>query len=526
MSPASVANLRRALAPAAGCLFAVALLGACNTLPDAPAVAPTMALPAAADGPLAATARAVRATRGGDDALHLIKSARQGLTWRLALIDSARVSIDAQYFTWANDAAGSLILLHLWAAADRGVRVRLLIDDLYLVSQRSVRGTDKPVKLLDMHPNIEVKIFNPGKHRAGSLGLAGNYLGYFEEFNRRMHNKLLIADGHFAIMGGRNLANEYFGWHEPYNFLDLDVLAAGPVTGRIARAYDRYWNSQPAFPASGFKGSFTQQDVAVMRLELATAVKAAMGFTGDFPTRPRQWTTLLRQLPATMHSGKTIFLQDDPAIFESRRYRLYDMIRDLSRAASDDVVIVTPYLIPVEGFIDKLRQAVARGVRVRVLTASLAAGDHSAVHAHYKGYRPDLLDTGAELYEFHHQPNAEVRALADSAPVQGKFVALHPKVAVIDGKTCFVGSLNLDPRALVINTENGLLINSPGFCAELLGVVELLLAPDNAWRVSRDTRGKLQWSSSHGTVTRAPARGTGQRLADFLFRWLPVEGQL
>lgn len=516
----------RSLARAGWLACMLGLLNACNTLPPAPDVPPSYALPAAAEGPLAATAQTVRSTRGGDDALRLIKAARDGLEWRLALIDSAQVSIDAQYFTWAADASGQLILLHLWAAADRGVRVRLLIDDLYLVSQRSVRGTDKPIKVLDMHPNIEVKIFNPGKHRAGSLGLAGNYLGYFEEFNRRMHNKLLIADGHFAILGGRNLANEYFGWHQPYNFLDLDVLVAGPVTGRIAQAYDQYWNAQPAFPASGFRGDFTQTDVSVMRMELTQSVKAKMAVSGDLPVRPRQWGWLLRKLPATMHSGKSIFLQDDPAIFDNRTYRLHDMVNDLSGHASKDLVVVTPYLIPVEGFVERLQAIVNRGTRVRLLTASLAAGDHSAVHAHYKRYRPDILDTGAELYEFHHQPGPEVRALADSTPVRGDFVALHPKVAVIDGTQCFVGSLNLDPRAMVINTENGLLIKSPGLCGELLDVLELFLAPENAWRVTRDAGGKLQWTSAEGTVRRAPARGRGQRVADFLFRWLPVEDQL
>jgi putative cardiolipin synthase len=501
------------------------LLAACATLPPKPEVKPTLSLPATIDGPLAKTAQAVRSKSDGNDALLLLKSAREGIEWRLAIIDSARASIDVQYFTWADDTTGNLVMQHLWAAANRGVRVRLLVDDLYLVSQRSVRATDKPIAVLDAHPNIEVKIFNPGKYRSGTTGLAGNFLGSFKEFNRRMHNKLLLADGHFAILGGRNLADEYYGLHQPYNFLDLDVMVTGPVIERIGPAFDQYWISGPAYPASGFDGDPTPEDVTAMETELARAV-SGMAVPGFLPREPGDWSTLLQGLPADMHVARTVFLQDNPEVLEEHTYRLYHMLEDLSAESVEEVIIVTPYLIPTGDFVERLHGIVDNGARVRMLTASLASGDHSAVHAHYKKYRREILDTGLELYEFSQQPNAEVRALADMSPVRSDFIALHPKVFVADRRRCFVGSLNLDPRALDINTENGLLIHSKSFCNELADLLEQFMAPDSAWRVTVDDNDKLQWTSAQGNVNKAPARSFGQRLGDFFFRWLPLENQL
>ena len=501
------------------------MMGACATLPPAPKVEPSLALPATTDGPLAKTAQAVSSKSGDVDALLLLKSAREGIEWRLALIDSARAAIDVQYFTWADDTIGNLVLQHLWAAADRGVRVRLLVDDLYLVSQRSVKATDKPIAVLDAHPNIEVKIFNPGKYRSGTAGLAGNFLGSFKEFNRRMHNKLLIADGHFAILGGRNIANEYYGLHQPYNFLDLDVMVTGPVIEGIGQAFDQYWSSGPAYPASGFDGDPTQEDVAALAAELARDV-SGMTVPNYLPQMPGDWSTLLQNLPADMHIARTVFLQDNPEVLEEHTYRLYHMLEDLSAENVAEVIIVTPYLIPTGDFIERLHGIVDSGARVRILTASLASGDHSAVHAHYKKYRREILGTGLELYEFNHQPSAEVRALADLPPGRSDFIALHPKVFVADRKRCFVGSLNLDPRALDINTENGLLIHSSSFCSELADLLETFMAPESAWRVIVDNNGKLQWTSARGTVDKAPARSFSQRLGDFFFRWLPLENQL
>mgnify|MGYP001823719552 FL=1 len=190
------------------------------------------------------------------------------------------------------------------------------------------------------------------------------------------------------------------------------------------------------------------------------------------------------------------------------------------------MLIVSPYLIQVGNFLEQLQHASERGVRVRLLTASLASGDHSAVHAHYKKYRRAILDTGAELYESHHQPGHVIRSLADTHPVRSDFVALHPKTAASDRQRCFIGSLNLDPRAIKINTENALLINSAPFCSQLADLIEVYFNDENAWHVTLDEKGKPQWTSREGTVHKAPARSSGQRVSDFFFRLLPIEKQL
>jgi putative cardiolipin synthase len=340
-----------------------------------------------------------------------------------------------------------------------------------------------------------------------------------------MHNKLLLADGQFAILGGRNLADAYYGLHQPYNFLDLDVMVIGPVIEGIGRAFDKYWSSGPAYPASGFDGEPTQQDVTAMGAELVQGL-LGMAVPDNLPRQPVDWSTLLQNLPADMHIARTVFLQDNPEVLEDHTYRLYHMLEDLSAENVEEVIVVTPYLIPTGDLIERLHGIVDSGARVRMLTASLASGDHSAVHAHYKKYRREILDTGLELYEFSHQPSAEVRALADMPPVRSDFIALHPKVYVADRSRCFVGSLNLDPRALDINTENGLLIHSKSFCSELAELLEQFMAPESAWRVTVGDNDKLQWSSAQGTVYRAPARSFGQRISDFFFRWLPLENQL
>jgi putative cardiolipin synthase len=348
----------------------------------------------------------------------------------------------------------------------------------------------------------------------------------FDSYNRRMHNKLLLADGHFAILGGRNITNEYYGLHQPYNFLDIDVMVTGPVSGRIAKAFDLFWNSQPAYAIAPDKGARAGARQQKLRAEVAQDVAAQADLIGPLPPHTSDWSALLEDLPHRMHSGRSIFLQDNPEVLNNHTYRLIDMVADIGQGSEEEAIIVTPYLIPVGDFVEDLKAAVDAGVRVRVLTASLAAGDHSAVHAHYKKYRKQLLEAGIELHEMNHQPSEAVRKLADNPPVRGDFIALHPKVAISDRDRCFIGSLNLDPRAIELNTENGLYISSEGLCGELAELVEVYLAPENAWRVSFDENGKIQWTSSEGTVRRAPARSFGQRSSDFFFRLLPLEKQL
>jgi putative cardiolipin synthase len=227
-----------------------------------------------------------------------------------------------------------------------------------------------------------------------------------------------------------------------------------------------------------------------------------------------------------MTHGTAIFLQDEPVNRGNQEFRLYDMINLIVEPGSREMIISTPYLIPVGDFLDVVEEDVANGVNVSVLTNSLASVDHTVVNSHYKKYRDRILDTGVSLYEFHHKPSDSYVNLAEIDPQGDTFVGLHAKASVIDGQRCFIGSLNLDPRAVVLNTENGLYIESPEFCGDLEMFLKASISPENAWHVGRDEKGNKTWTSYEGVVDSQPARSGGQRVSDFFFRMLPVGGQL
>jgi cardiolipin synthase C len=506
------------------CALALGLiLAGCSKLPERPDMAQGQAASAADSGILHQLTQEVASLFDEPDAAMLVSRAQQAMELRLAMIDSATVSLDAQYFTWADDSSGNLLLDRFLRAADRGVRVRLLVDDLYLLSNSSLSGPDAVLAAIDAHPNVELRIYNPGRYRSGTLGIAGNFAGSFREFNSRMHNKLFIADGLLAMVGGRNLADEYYGLKEDYNFLDLDALVTGEVVPLMSSSFDLYWNADAAYPAAGLSPETGQEELDALRDELAEILQSYADKLVSYPAEPINWSQFLADALSRMHGIDATFLQDDPGVEGDETYRLVDMIAEFDLPEDREVTIVTPYLIPLEGALKELKESVEGGLEVTLLTASLASGDHTAVNAHYKKYRQGLLEAGANLYEFHHQPGPQLRGQADTAPITSGFVALHPKVSITDRRTCFVGSLNLDPRAMVLNTENGLVIESEGFCAELDDLVRLYLQPENSWHVTLDDAGKLQWTSYEGTVHKQPARSSSQRMSDFFFRMLPIE---
>jgi putative cardiolipin synthase len=442
------------------------------------------------------------------------------LQWRLALIDQATVAIDAQYFIWQSDEAGMLLFDRLLKAADRGVRVRLLVDDLTLAA------TDSTIAAIDKHPNFAIKIFNPGKVRDSTLGAVGEFLLYFRELNRRMHNKLLIADNQFSIVGGRNIGNEYFGLSEAYNFRDLDALVVGPVVKEISHAFDEYWNAEVSYPGSAMSRAATLEELHSLREDAEAYLAQQRTKLAAYTSQPCQWREALRELPSQLHMGEAHFLQDEPVTFDGEAHRLGDMLDYLAEPNHEELIIVTPYLIPVGDFLEELAEMSSEGVAVKILTGSMGSNNHTVAHSHYKKYRRRILATGAELYEFMHEPSPAIRDAVDVPPVQATFISLHTKALVGDRKRCFIGSLNLDPRALEINTENGLYIQSPQLCGQLAKQFDSLMAPENAWQVYLNENHQLRWKSRAGTMAFQPARSFGQRIADFFLRLLPIESQL
>ena len=502
-------------------ILAISILAGCSFLPEAGPQPLERALPSAGTGKPADFAATIRETFGeGQSGFLMVANARNALLWRLALADLATTSIDIQYFIWQGDETSGLLFDRLIRAADRGVRVRLLVDDLLLAA------SDPLIGAISMHPNISIKLFNPGKVRGSTLGGIGHFLMNFKQLNRRMHNKLFAVDNHVAIVGGRNIGNPYFGLSEKYNFMDLDLLMAGPIVAEVSQAFDEYWNVDRAYPGSALSSLVEEGESEALIAGIAERLEQNRDFLESYPVYDYNWDTEWGGLMALMDSGEAHFVQDVPVEIHGQDLRLVDMLDYLSSPTDREIVIGSPYLIPGKDFLEGLAELTANGISVKIITGSLASNNHTAAHSHYKKYRKRILATGAELYEFRAQPSREIREAADVAPVAAKFISLHTKTISADSERCFIGSLNLDPRAVEINTENGLYIESPGLCAKLTVGLEALTHPDNAWRVYLNEDNNLRWESSAGTVSRQPARSGWQRVADFFLRLLPIESQM
>ncbi len=504
-------------------IFCAVLLSACQILPDKPPLTESYGAVPTTEGALAAAhANLLLLLAEGESAFKMLPAARDALAWRLVLIDSAERSIDSQYFLWHDDAAGSLVMNHLFAAADRGVHVRMLVDDMHLVTVNFFKGNDAELAAVDHHPNLELRLFNPGKYRRGTFGAMESMMADSQHYNRRMHNKMLLVDGHFAIVGGRNIGDEYFGLAEEFNFVDLDVVVAGDVIPQLTATFDDYWNSVLTYPA-GALAEVDQEDYLDMREENRAYVEEQSGRLAQFAGLDRE--AMLDGLRDTMHRGWAEFHADRPIPRGVEEIRLYERLADKAAPGSDSHTATTtaPYLLPSQLFMDLVGQDIEQGLEFRLLTNSLATNNQPAVHSHYEKYRNRFLDMGIALYELHHQPQGTLRMYADTPPVAADFIALHLKASVIDDGRCFVGTLNLDHRSIDINTEDILYVESSGLCSELQEYLSILFEPDASWRVTRDEQGKLHWTSFEGTVDRQPARKTSQRLMDSIYRLVPED---
>ena len=493
----------------------------CTTLPPALPKPEVNSLPPASLGTIAEIANRVANDLPEEHSAYLLLSRNDdALNWRLALADHAVNSIDAQYFIWQNDESGNLLFDRLLRAADRGVRVRLLVDDFWLAAN------DATIALISGHPNFEIRLFNPGFTRH-AVASTLEFLANFRELNRRMHNKLFIVDNRMAIVGGRNIGNPYFGLSKKYNFRDLDVMTTGPVVQEISHAFDEYWNAELTYPGHLLSDKYAASELDALRDRLAAYLEQHQETLASYSLVPRDWSFAMDRLTTDMKTGEGHFLQDDPVETGAGQLKLADMLNILATPSHKEVIVVSPYFIPARGILENMKRLGREEVQVKVLTASMASNNHTVAHSHYRKYRRRILDTGAELYEFRQDPSASISSQVNIPPVTAEFVSLHVKALVGDRQRCFIGSLNLDPRALEINAENGLYIESPELAQELAQTFDDMMKPDNAWEVHMDSESRaLHWTSSRGTVTSQPARSFTQRIADFFFRLLPIESQL
>ena len=362
-------------------------LGGCRSAPPAgPPPAPEYARPPAAAGPLAALEAAVRGASGPDaSAFRLLDRNEDGLRWRLALVDSARSTLDLQYYVWAGDTSGVLLMTRVVAAADRGVKVRLIIDDLDTMMKdadtRKVR--DSPIAKIDRHPNVAIRLFNPW-HNRSLVGRGVESAGDLARLNHRMHNKLFV--------GGRNIGAEYLGLNPKYNFYDLDVLGVGPMARQGSAVFDRYWNSPLVTEVARLGLEATPGDLPQMMAK-ASARLARAPELARFPLAPQDWTAELDALRPTLEPGQSRVVADQPAE-GSVRHWMPRAIATLIGTAKRELLIANAYIIPDQDMIELLRGLTARGVTVRILTNSLATTDVPAVNSHYKLWRRDLIEAG------------------------------------------------------------------------------------------------------------------------------------
>jgi len=461
-------------------------------------------------------AKAQPAGGEGYSGVKLLARNDSALQWRLALIESAQTSIDVQTFIWDRDFSGDLLFERLLAAADRGVEVRVLIDDVFLTYP------DRFIAALSSHENLEVRIFNPKPVRGSVPAKAVGFAVDFRQQNRRMHNKLFIVDGQVAIIGGRNIGDAYFGLSPDYNFRDLEVLTVGSELPGMRESFDAYWNSRYAFPGRELNrrgdeaylervrrrlpghGSASSKKEAVAALSVRHETLFAYGVRQMVPVRAR-------------------YVDDHPSDREDRS--VTRALKEFLLQDREAVLLVTPYLVPDDEFFQVLETLSRRGMLVQALVPTMASNNHTIVHSQYRKNRAELLELGVELYEYKHQPGAGARTYVDWPSFRSSFVSLHMKLLLAPGEGAFVGSFNLDPRALRINTENALIIESEELAAKVQALLDPMLAHQQAWSVQRTNPG-FSWSADDAEVRRQPARSWVQRLADVLFRLLPLQNQL
>jgi putative cardiolipin synthase len=511
-------------APAVLAIFFLLGFVACATLPQDYPRTESYAMAPSEEGELARVAEKISAKFGEAKSGFLtIDQNSDALDWRLMLADQAQHSIDAQYFIWHGDESGILLLLRLLRAADRGIRVRLLVDDLLL------GGAEKSLAALDTHPNLEVRIFNPWRGRGGPLGSVGKgfeFLGKMKKLNARMHNKVMVADNRFAIVGGRNIGNEYFGLSKKYNFRDTDVLCVGPVAAELSKSFDLYWNSESVYPGEAFSTSKTldkylKKRRKVLERKLAKSEK----LLGSFSLYPQDWSEQLNLLPEIMSGGVAKVVYDKPLVgTDMPPVQMFEGLAELFEDMREEVFIITPYFIPHDGDLNEIQGAIDQGIHVKILTNSLGATDSPIVHSAFRRYRRPIIETGTELYELRH--DAEIQVLYDTPPVRAKFLGLHSKVIIVDYDRVYVGSSNFDPRSVYLNTEVGLLIDDPVLADELARLFYRDLAPENSWRVRLDEKDELIWESSDGILRKEPARTGWQRFQVGFYSLLPIEDQL
>jgi len=477
------------------------------------------------------------AAHPGESAFRILSRGADGFALRMQLIDTAEHSLDLQYFIYHLDQTGQLITEALLRAAERGVHLRILVDD------GATLPGDHRIRILAAHPQIEVRVFNPFSYRGNSMSLrALDFAFHHHRLDYRMHNKLMLVDNASALIGGRNIGDQYFQIDPQGQYADDDVFAVGPVVPQLSATFDTYWNSALAIPVAALAdGAPTASELTAYRSELASVrqkadelnpsylVEAASGrplssiMTGELPLA---WASaqVVCDAPDKQHTHKNI----------ARSTFGYDPLSQVVGNAQSELLMITPYFIPTPAESQVLKDLRARNVRVGFLTNSLESTTEVSAHSGYQRHRLEMLQEGVEIHE--------VRASPESARGSGQSVALsrhgnyglHAKLYTVDRAKLFIGSMNFDQRSAWLNTEVGLIIDSTELAGEAVARYEAMTQLENAYEVSLqpDAVGHthLTWRTRVGdqiVVTRhEPSRNFWRGLQDDFLLMLPIDDEL
>lgn len=476
-------------------LSLLSILGGCASLPTEVERQPSVAYAEPAATTLGRIFAPAVDNNPGLSGFSVLDTGSQALAVRLAAIESAERALDLQYYIWNSDHSGRYMASRLLAAADRGVRVRVLLDDM------NIGGRDAQVAALDRHPGIEVRIFNPIAGRTGMAKWLG-ILGDFSRLNRRMHNKTFIADGTLGIVGGRNIGDEYFDLHAEANFRDRDMLAAGPVVDRIGANFDAYWNSEWAYPVAALQ-AHPDSVVTLDHLRTWAAELQDVSLPHEYTSGVDYLRTVLPQL--IWAEAELVFdppVPQDVSDSDSLKPTAI-ALGVLTQAARSEVLIESAYLILSLPQLEAMQEMVERGVVLRALTNSLASNDVTVNHAGYARMRRAMLEHGLILHEF--RPDAEsCRQLVGEGKLCGEKAgfALHAKSMVFDREVLYVGSFNLNQRSAYLNSETALIIRSPLLAQKVADAIEHNMQAENSWRVRLDNDGWLSWTIAGKPPTR------------------------
>ena len=437
------------------------------------------------------------AANAGKSGAYVLDTGEEALLARAWLAEHASKTIDVQYFIWSTDNIGILAAEALLRAANRGVRVRVIVDDLL------IDAPDKSLLALARHPNIDIRIYNPQT----SVGVPLqkrllNVLTNFRGVNQRMHDKTLVVDGKIAITGGRNMAAEYYDYNHEYNFRDRDALLLGAVVGALQANFEDFWNSELSVRVEDLydglglmQSNVSVNDTEITQIyrELHAYAKSPENFAPEVRAAIAATPTAFARLSRQMTWGNVEFISDRPGKNDSQVRldgggRTTAALVRLVEGARERITIQSPYLVLSDGALALFRQIIARGIKVRISTNSLASTDNLPAFSGYRSQRERLLEMGLQIYEYRPDPQVQ-RTLMQRTPAANRkapVFALHAKTLVIDAKTVYIGTFNFDPRSENLNTEVGAIIHDEALARTVESAIETDMAPGNSWSAARD----------------------------------------